>query len=259
MAPTRFDWLISGGRVLDPANGIDRTADLALADGRVAALADRIDPRAAAQVYDAAGQVVTPGLVDLHVHAYHLVTPLGMDVDHYCLGRGVTTAVDAGSAGCSTFPGFRGFLAERSRTRLLAFLNISCAGLAFAGLAGDEAEPGELDLLSMAPVRGCIDCIEANRDLIVGVKIRLSDSVTGGGANESEAYRRAREASASTRVPLMVHHSFSTIGLEECPGQMRAGDIYTHMYHGFHSTIIDPDTRTLHAAVRQARDSGRAV
>ena len=218
-----------------------------------------MDPRDAAQVYDAAGQVVMPGLVDLHVHAYHLVTPLGMDVDHYCLGRGVTTAVDAGSAGCSTFPGFRAYLAERSRTRLLAFLNISCSGLAFAGLAGDEAVPGELDLLSMAPVRACIDCIEANRDLIVGVKIRLSDSCTAGGANESEAYRRAREAAASARVPLMVHHSFSTIGLEECPGQMRAGDLYTHMYHGFpvpSSTWIP--ARCI-AAVRQCPGSGCAL
>jgi dihydroorotase len=256
VTPVRFDWLIAGGRVLDPANGIDRTADLALAGGRVAALADRIDPVDAAQVYDAAGQIVMPGLVDLHVHAYHLVTPLGIDVDHYCLGRGVTTAVDAGSAGCSTFAGFRGYLASRSRTRLLAFLNISCSGLAFAGLGGDETSPGELDLLSMAAVRGCIDCIEANRDLIVGLKVRLSDSCTAGGANENEAYRRAREAAASARVPLMVHHSFSTVSLEECPGYLRAGDLYTHMYHGFPSTIIDLDSRAVHAAVRDARARG---
>jgi dihydroorotase len=256
VAPARFDWLIAGGRLLDPANGVDRTADLALADGRVAALRDRIDPLDAAQVYDAAGQVVLPGLVDLHVHAYHLVTPLGIDVDHYCLGRGVTTAVDAGSAGCSTFAGFRGYLAARSRTRLLAFLNISCAGLAFAGIAGGEAVPGELDLLSMAAVRDCVDCIERNRDLIVGVKVRLSDSCAAGGANESEAYRRALEAAASARVPLMVHHSFSTVPLEKCPGQMREGDLYTHMYHGFPSTIIDLDSRSVHPAVRNARARG---
>ena len=183
--------------MLDPANGIDRTADLALAGGRVAALADRIDPRDAAQVYDAAGQVVTPGLVDLHVHAYHLVTPLGMDVDHYCLGRGVTTAVDAGSAGCSTFPGYRGFLAERSRTRLLAFLNISCSGLAFAGLAGDEAEfRASSTCFRWRRFAACIDCIEANRDLIVGVKIRLSDSCT------AEGRTKARRTGARARPRL---------------------------------------------------------
>ena len=113
--------------------------------------------------YNASGKIVTPGLVDLHIHGYHLVSPLSVPVDHYCLGRGVTTAVDAGSAGCGTFAGFRSFAIDRVKTRLLAFLNISCSGLAFGGLGGDASVPGELDLLK-SPVRGCIDCIEQNRD-----------------------------------------------------------------------------------------------
>jgi len=256
VAGARYDWLITGGRVIDPASGVDGVADLALAGHRIAALAPALDPRGAERVYDASGQIVMPGLVDLHIHGYHRVTPLGIDVDHYCLGRGVTTAVDAGSAGCSTFAGFRVFLAERCRTRLLAFLNISCAGLAFAGLGGDTTVAGELDLIELAPVRGCVECIESNRDRIVGVKVRLSDSCAAGGANEAEGYRRAAEAAAAAAVPLMVHHSFSTVPLEECPGRLRPGDIYTHMYHGFRSTILDPQSRKLHPAVRAARDGG---
>jgi len=253
---TRYDWLIAGGRVVDPAGGVDRVADIALAGGRIAALQERIEPAEAERVYDAAGKIVTPGLIDLHIHAYQHVTPLGIDVDHYCLGRGVTTAVDAGSAGCSTFAGFRAFAAARSRTRLLAFLNISCAGLAFAGLGGDEETPGELDLLTLAAVRGCVDCIEANRDLIVGVKVRLSDSCAAGGANEPESFRRAAEAAAAVDLPLMVHHSFSTVPLEDCPGHLRAGDIYTHMFHGFPSTIVDSATRRVHSVCREARARG---
>src|SRR5262245_22519476 len=105
----RYDWLIKGGRVIDPTNAVDGVADLALADGRIAAIAERVDPSEAERGFDASGLLVVPGLVDLHVHAYHRVTPLGIDVDHYCLGRGVTTAVDAGSAGSSTFAGFRAY------------------------------------------------------------------------------------------------------------------------------------------------------
>jgi hypothetical protein len=102
---------------------------------------------------------------------------------------------------------------------LLSFLNISCNGLVFGGLGGDSSATGELDLLKLANIRGCIERIEANRDVIVGVKVRLSDSICDNGENESEAYRHALEAGREVNLPLMVYHSFSTIPLlEECPG-----------------------------------------
>ncbi len=128
-----YDYVIKGGRVIDPANGVDKNADVAIQGGRIAAIADDIDPGQARQIYDARGQVVVPGLVDLHVHVYDKVTPLGVDVDEQCLRRGVTTVVDAGSAGYFTFPGFRHYVVERARCRVLAFLNISSIGLAGAG------------------------------------------------------------------------------------------------------------------------------
>jgi dihydroorotase len=137
-----------------------------------------------------------------------------------------------------------------------AFLNLSSPGLAFAGLGGDAAAAGELDLLKPVSVPGCVDCIESNRDRIVGVKVRLSDSCAAGGASEAEAYRRAAEAAAAVGVPLMVHHSFSTVALEDCPGKMQAGDLYTHMYHGFPSTIIEPGAGRIHPAVADARARG---
>ena len=250
------DWILRGGRVMDPANGIDAVADLAIGGGRIAAISNTpavAEP--ARREFDARGLIVCPGLVDIHIHGYHLATPLGIDVDHYCLGRGVTTAVDAGSAGACTLPGFRAFAVERFRTRLLGFLHISSIGLAGAGLGGGSA-PGECDSLRTVDADDCARAIEANRDILVGVKIRLSDSCADDGRNEAEAYERALRAAAMTGLPLMVHHSFSTVDLSDCPGRMKPGDIYTHCFHGFPSTILEPESRRIHPAVAAARERG---
>ena len=251
----KYDWIIRGGRVIDPASGTDGTLDVAIAAGRIAAVEETLDPALAARIYEAGGKLVTPGLVDLHVHGYDRVTPLGVDMDYYCLGRGTTTAIDTGSAGNDTFPGFRAFAAERFETRLLAFLNISRAGLC-VGRATNGDEPGELESAKLISSRHCSDCIEANRDLLVGVKVRLSATIADEGRNEPHAYQSALDAAAATDLPLMVHHSFSTIPLEECPGRMAPGDIYTHAYHGFESTIIDPESRQVHPAAIEARQRG---
>ena len=88
------------------------------------------------------------------------------------------------------------------------------------------------------------------------MKVRLSASIADGGKNEALAYLRAREAALATGMPLMVHHSFSTVTLEECPGQMRAGDVYTHCYHGFASTIVDPESKVIEPTVTAARKRG---
>ena len=251
----RYDWVIRGGHVIDPANERNGVFDIAIAAGKIAAGEEALEADLAENTYEARGKLVTPGLVDLHMHGYHLATPLGIDVDHYCLGRGVTTAVDAGSAGCDTFPGFRAFAADRFRTRLLAFLHISRAGLSFARLAGGDAL-GELESVKLINSRDCIDCIESNRDLLVGVKVRLTDTIADNGRNEAAAYQSALEAAAASGLPLMVHHCFSTVPLEDCPGGMAPGDIYTHAYQGFASTIIEPSSRRVHPAVLAARGKG---
>lgn len=253
---TIYNWIIRGGRVIDPLNSIDQVLDIAIAQGKIVEIAPAIDPAESDHLYQARGQIVVPGLIDLHIHGYDRVTPLGIPVDHYCLGRGVTTAVDAGSAGANTFAGFRVFAAERSKTRLLAFLNISSAGLAFAGLGGDSEVAGELDLLKLIDLKGAMQCVERNRDLIVGVKVRLSKSVADGGRNEEIAYERALELAGTEKLPLMVHRSFSSVPLDQCLGRMRRGDIYTHMYHGFPGTIIDSQSRRVAVTVRMVQSRG---
>ena len=105
-------------------------------------------------------------------------------------------------------------------------------------------------------LKNCVECIESNRDLIVGVKIRLSKSLADNGKNEAESYLRALEAARAVNLPLMVHHTLSTIPLEDCPGKMDQGDIYTHTYNGYHSTIVQASNRQLDPVVWAARQKG---
>ncbi len=251
----KYDWILHGGRVIDPANDVDGFFDIGINSGHIEVVAENLDVALAGDTYDATGKLVAPGLIDIHTHVYNHATPLSVDADHYCLGRGVTTAVDAGSAGCDTFPGFRAFSVKQSRTRLLAFLHISRAGLSFCSLAGG-VDLGELESLKLVNEEDCVNCIEANRDLLVGIKVRLSDTLADKGKNEDEAYRRALATAARTRLPLMVHHSLSVVPLDDCPGAMAKNDIYTHAFHGYRSSIIDPNSRKIHPSVLAAREKG---
>ena len=252
---SEYDWIIQGGRVIDPANDVDGHLDIAIAAGKIAVVGQNLDVALAAHVFDASGKLVTPGLVDLHTHTYDRVTPLGIDADHFCLGRGVTTAIDTGSAGYDTFPGFREFAVEPARTRLLAFLNISRIGLA-VGRSTDGDEPGELETMKLISRDKCVECARGNEDIIIGVKVRLSASIADDGRNESAAYRQSQEAAEELGLPLMTHHGFSSVPLEECPGTLRVGDIYTHCFHGFESTVIDVSSRQVHDAVLAAKSRG---
>ena len=119
------DLVLAGGRVVDPARGIDGRLDISVTGGRLAG--PGCGP--AAETIDASGLVLVPGLVDLHTHLYEGVSHYGIDPDANCLRRGVTTAVDAGSAGAQTFPGFRRYVIERAQTRVLAFLHVAVQGM----------------------------------------------------------------------------------------------------------------------------------
>lgn len=257
------DLVIENGVVIDPANYIDQVPlNIAVKDGKILDVFEPgVNTYLAPERYNASGCYVTPGFIDAHVHCYEHVTPLGVNPDDTCLAHGVTTVVDAGSAGCGTFKGLRKFIMERSRTRVLAFLHISSHGLAAAGCSA-KASGGELDSLSHVQLDDCVKCIEENKDVIVGIKIRLSESISNAGANEEEAYRRALTASQRTNLPLMVHHSISTIPLAKdsdaklsCPGDLRPGDIYTHTFHAHMSTIADLDQNKLNAVIHKSRQN----
>src|SRR5688572_12760458 len=172
----RYDLLVKGGRVVDPSQGLSAERDIAISGHNIARVASAIPETEARQVLDARGKIVTPGLIDIHVHVYDGVAPLGIPADPNCVAKGVTTAVDAGSAGAHTFPGFRKYVIERVETRVFALLNISVVGQ--STLSTDNPF-GELLDLRYANPKLAARTIEQHRDLIVGVKIRLTRNIAG--------------------------------------------------------------------------------
>src|SRR5689334_2996257 len=189
------DVLIKGGRVVDPVARTFSARDVAIDGGRIAAIGPSLRGEAARTI-DASGLLVTPGLVDLHVHVWSGVAELAIDNDPHHLARGTTTVVDAGSSGSNTFPGFRRYVMDRSETRTLAFLHIS-------GMGQLDLEIGELEDIRWARVDRAVRVAQANPDHIVGIKLRLSTVLVG--SNARVAFERAQEASAAIGKPLMLH------------------------------------------------------
>ena len=249
-----YDLIIRNGTLVDPAQGINTQKDIALTGGRVAAVIDPGSGVAAKHTLDVRGLYVLPGLIDLHVHVFSGVSHYGIDVDPTCLARGVTTVLDAGSSGALTFPGFRKFIIDVSQTRLYALLNISAMGM----VSGSETIPplGELEDLRYSNVETAVRMIEANRDRILGVKVRLSNFLAADGKNELQALLRAREAAEAVRLPLMVHSPLSSIPTERILDELRPGDILTHCVHGHGVGGIMSDDLKVLPAVRKKVEQG---
>ena len=239
--------LIAGGTVIDPASGLHARSDVRVEAGRIAAVGPDVSEGGADEVIDATGLLVVPGLIDLHVHVYPGVADLSVEADRTCLGRGVTTAVDGGSAGANTFAGFRKLASEPSLGRVLAFLNIGATGQI-------DTHLGELhDLRFVDPVRA-IAVAEANRDLIVGFKVRVSEMLSG--PNGIAGLERALEAGTATGLPVMVHVGGTPFGLDEVVDRLRPGDVVTHAFTGWRPGAILTDDRRVVSAAREARARG---
>jgi dihydroorotase len=188
-------------------------------------------------------------MIDLHVHVFWGVSHLGIDADTNCVAKGVTTAVDAGSAGADTFPGFRKYVIDVSATRLLAQLNISSQGML-------TEEVGELDDIKYASVPKAIATIEQHRDVILGVKVRLTRHTIVGEAAGIRPLHLAREAGDAVGLPIMVHPQDAwCASLDDILAVMRARDILTHCYHGASHGILNPDG-TVRRSVREAIERG---
>ena len=227
----KHDLLIKGGTVIDPSQGLNGRRDVALAGGKVAAVEDSIPAEQAKEVLDAIGLIVTPGLIDLHVHAYWGACTYGVDPDVSNLANGVTTALDAGSAGALTFRGFRKHTIERSQTRLFALLNISAMGIPSPII-------GELEDLRWADVDLAIEAGLANRDYVKGIKARLGRHILGE-SNDVEALKRAIEAAEGFGGLVMIHVGNSPTILPKLMGMLRPGDVVTHAFHGFEDGVLE--------------------
>ena len=248
-APT-YDLLIRGGQVIDPTQGLSAETSIGIRDGKVARIAGNIAESEARQVLDARKMIVTPGLIDIHVHVYDGVAPLGIPADPNCIAKGATTVVDAGSAGAHTFPGFKQYVVRMVETRVYALLNISVVG---QSTLSDGNPFGELLDLRYANPKLTIRTIEQNRDVILGVKVRLSKSIAG--ENDLRALGLAKEAADAVGLPLMVHIGGTFSPLPKILSMLKKGDLVTHSFHGREGGILDSRDRIL-PEVQRAVESG---
>jgi dihydroorotase len=243
------DLVLMGGRIIDPANGRDEIADISFAGGKVAAIGRDL-PSADSQTVDVAGKIVTPGLIDLHTHVYWGGTSLGVDAAEIANKSGTATFVDAGSSGPGNFHGFRRHVIEPSPVRILPILNISHAGIFAFAAALMVGECADLRLLDP---RECVRVINANRDLIVGVKVRVGR--TAGGNSGIAPLDMALEVAEETGMPVMAHLDHPPPSRLEVLSRLRKGDILTHCFRPFPNAPAAPDG-SVREEVAAARERG---
>ena len=234
MAETKYDLLLQGGQVIDPKSGTSAVRDVAIAGGKIAAVAARIDPAEAFKVVDVKGLYVTPGLVDMHVHVYAGTGEKGsyagdnsLYPDGFTLRVGVTTVVDAGCAGWRNFADFKDRVIDRSRTRVLAFLNI-----VGNGMRGDKYEQNLEDMEAKPTAEMAL----RHKGLIVGIKTAHY------AGPEWAPVERSVEAGRIANVPVLVDFGANKAErpLEELlTKKLRPGDIYGHMYSGNRRELLE--------------------
>jgi dihydroorotase len=243
--------VLRGGRVVDPASRRDEFADVTIADGRIVELGPG-GADADTEVFDVAGALVVPGLVDLHTHAYWGGTVLGVDADLLGPASGVTTWVDCGSSGAANFEGFLHHVIAPARVRILPFVHLSYIGLTPIGHLANPV--GELSDWRFADLRALRRLKERHGALIAGIKLRASSDALG--ANGPVVLPLAREAADALGVPLMVHVGNAPPTLDEVLACLREGDILTHIYNASAGgSILDANGR-LRASIREAKARG---
>ncbi len=239
-----YDLLLKGGHVIDPANSIDGVMDVAISGDKIAAVRAAITASEARKTIDAGGLYVLPGLVDLHIHVFG--NEHALDPDDTALVTGSTTVVDAGSSGWRTFEKFRDSVMLRSRTRVLALLNI-------VGWGMRSEESGQSDTSDMDPAKTA-EMILKHSDRIVGVKTAHF------GGQGWTAIDRAVEAGRIAKVPIMVDDKiFTNTGRttrDKVLVHLRPGDIHTHMYNDRQMELIDRFTGKVQPYMLEARARG---
>lgn len=215
---TPYDLLVKGGTVVDPRQSLSAPRDVAISKGLIARIDQAIPASQARQVIDATGKMVTPGWIDMHAHVYDGVGVASIEPDGAGVHRGVTTVVDAGSAGATTFPGFRKHIIERAQTSVYALLNISAIG--FVVTNESYIDPKLIDPDAATRV------ITANRDRILGIKVRI-DGREETADQDVEIMRRSRTVSDATGVPILMHWARDP----RLISMLKAGDVITHPFN----------------------------
>src|SRR5437660_3509415 len=226
--PMAFDLILKGGRIIDPSQKLDRVADIAFAGGKVAKIEPNLKPDRGTEVRDVAGTIVTPGLIDLHTHVYWGGTSLGIDAEEFCRTSGVTTAIDTGSAGPGNFAGFRKHVIEPSQVRILAYLHVSYAGI--FGFS-KRVMVGESENLRLMAPADAVEVADANRDLIVGIKVRIGR--VAGGNSGTAPLEVALQVARELGMPVVCHLDMSPPTYEEVVDRLRPDDVLPHRFRRF--------------------------
>ena len=233
-AQTQYDLLLAGGHVIDAKNGVDAVRDVAIVNGKIAAVAEHIDPAQAFKVVNVSGLYVTPGLVDIHVHVYastgepnSYAGENSVPPDGFTFRVGVTSVADAGCSGWRNFEDFKRHIIDRSKTRVFAFLNI-----VGAGMRGPSYEDNIYD---MTP-RSTAEMAMRYKNIVVGIKTAHYS------APDWTAVDRAVEAGTMAHIPVMVDFGtdWPQRPIEDLlTKKLRPGDIYTHCYSGLRRELLD--------------------
>jgi dihydroorotase len=234
---TKYDLVVKGGRVIDPSRKLNAIRDVAIANGRIAAVAANI-AATAAETIDARGKLVVPGLIDIHTHATRAA-----DGPSLCLADGVTGFIDAGSQGADRIADVIA-VARKAQQQCRVLVNIGRAGILPDGDTMD---------LKNADVAAARDAISRNRDIVGGVKARLSRDVAG--QNDFEVLKRSQEAASAFNLPLMIHMGQTISPLSKLFPVLKRGDIVTHMFAPPPNSIIDDSGKIL-PEVLDARKRG---
>jgi dihydroorotase len=248
--PMPFDLVLRGGRVVDPSQKLDAVTDVAFSGGKVAMVGNALRVDAGTDVRDVSGYIVTPGLIDLHTHVYWGGTSLGIDAEEFCRTSGVTTAIDTGSAGPGNFAGFRKHVIEPSQVRILAYLHVSHAGIYGFSHKVMVGESEEIRLMN--PI-DAVQVADANRDLIVGIKVRVGR--TSSGASGIVPLQIALEVANEVGMPLMAHIDHPPPTYEEVVSLLRPGDVLTHAFRPFPNAPVSAQG-TVKKVVLEARERG---
>jgi dihydroorotase len=234
-AAQEYDLLLQGGHVVDGKNKLSAVRDVALKDGKVAAVEQKIDPARALKTVNVRGLYVVPGLIDIHAHVYtntgernSYAGDSSVPPDGFTYRNGITTVVDAGGSGWRNFPDFKQRIIDRSKTRVLAFLNI-----VGHGMRGGEYEHDQNDMDSAKAGEMAL----ANKGVIVGIKTAHYRGP------EWTPVDRAVEAGKIANIPVMVdfgnNHPDTRPLQQLLTTKLRPGDIYTHMYSGLRGELTD--------------------
>jgi dihydroorotase len=239
------DLLVKGGTVIDPGQQLHGPLDVAVKDGKILEVSRDIPEARALRVVSAKDKIVTPGFIDIHVHCFDGIG-VGANADQTCLGRGVTTVVDAGSVGYPMIGGFVKYVAKTSVTRIVALVDISALGI----VVGIKDTMRNLDWVNPELTA---KAAEDNKPTVVGIKVRLQQMVQGD--KDLECLKRALEAAEISHLPLTVHIDDPYSPLPDILKGLRKGDVFTHFLNGHAHGVLDERGKII-PTVLEARERG---